>query len=118
MILSSAYEISVYASKEGFNDSEKNTATLYWINVDPISTGVIDKEMMVNTNAILVQNNGGTISISGVADESEVKIYNISGQFIGQGKATGNRVEIGTNLASGDICIIKIGEKSVKYILR
>lgn len=116
--LSSVYEISVYASKEGYNDSEKNTATLYWINVDPIPTGVIENEMRVNTNAILVQNTGGTIAISGVADGDNVLIYTISGQLIAQGKAFGNHVEIGTNLSSGDICIIKIADKSVKYLLK
>lgn len=116
--LSSAYEITVYASKEGYNDSDKNTATLYWINVDPISTGLIDNEMRVNTKAILIQNAGGEIAVSGVADGDDVLIYNLSGQFIAQGKALGNHVEIGTNLSSGDVCIIKIGDKSVKYLLR
>jgi hypothetical protein len=86
--------------------------------VDPISTGVIDNEMRVNTNAILVQNAGSVITISGIADGNDVAVYNISGQLIGQGKATGNRAEISTGLTSGDICIIKIGDKSVKYILR
>lgn len=116
--LSSAYEISVYASKEGYNDSEKNSATLYWINVDSNSTGVIEKEMRVNTNAILVQNTGGAIVISGVADGENVLIYNISGQLIAHGKASGKYVEISTNLSIGDICIIKIGDKSVKYLLK
>ena len=116
--LSSAYEISVYASKEGYNDSEKNTATLYWINVDPTTTGVIEIEMRVNTNAILVQNTSGAIAIYGVADGDNVLIYNISGQMIAQGKASGKYVEISTNLSIGDICIIKIGDKSVKYLLK
>ena len=116
--LSSVYEISVYASKEGYNDSEKNTATLYWINVDPTPTGVIENEMRVNTNAILVQNTGGAIAISGVTDGANVMIYNISGQLIAQGRASGSHVEIGTNLYIGDICIIKIADKSMKYLLK
>ena len=116
--LSSAYEISVYASKEGYNDSEKNIATLYWVNVDPISTGVIENEMRVNTNTILVQNNGGVIAISGVADGNDVTIYNISGQMIAKGKASGNHIEISTSLTRRDICIIKMGDKSVKYLLK
>ena len=118
VILSSAYEISVYASKEGFNDSEKNIATLYWINVDPTKTGVIDNEMRVNTNSILVRNSAGSIFIAGVGDSEDVLIYNVSGHLIAKGKTSGNQVEISTNLTSGDICIIKIGDKSVKYILR
>ena len=72
----------------------------------------------MNTNAILAQNAGGVIAISGVADGVDVMIYNISGQLTAQGKASGNRVEIGTNLSSGDICIIKIDNRSLKYILR
>ena len=116
--LSSAYEITVYASKEGYNDSEKNTATLYWINVDPTTTGVLENEIRVNTNAVLVQNTGGAIILSGVADDSDVVIYGLSGQMIAHGKTSGNHVEIGTNLSSGDICIIKMGDKSVKYMLR
>ena len=116
--LSSAYEILVYASKEGYNDSEMNTATLYWISVDSTITGMIENEMRVNTNAILVQNTGGEITISGVADDDNVFIYNISGQLIAQGRVSGNHVEIGTSLSCGDICIIKIGGKSVKYLLK
>ena len=116
--LTAAYQISVYASKEGYNDSDVKTAMLYWVNVEPTVTGQIGEEMKVNTNAILVQNNGGMITVSGVRDGANVVIYNISGQIIGQSKGTGNRVVIDTNLSSGDICIIKVGDKSVKYILR
>ena len=116
--LSSTYEITVYASKEGYNDSEKNTATLYWVNVDPISNSVIDIEIKVNTNVILVQNDGGLIAISGIADGNNVMIYNTSGQLIAQGTASGNSVEIDTNLSTGDVCIIKIGDRSVKFMLK
>ena len=91
---------------------------LYWVNVDPIATGLIEDEIKVNTNAVLVHNAGGLISISGVANDSNVMRFDISGQLIGQGRTSGNIAEIDTNLSSGDICIIKIGDRSVKYMLR
>lgn len=116
--LTAAYQIFVYATKDGYNDSDVKTAMLYWVNVDPIPTGIVEDEIRVNTNAILVQNNSSIIIVTGVGDGTDVMIYNISGQLIGQGKATGNRVKIGTVLSEGDVCIVKIGEKSVKYLLR
>ncbi len=116
--LAAAYLISVYATKEAFDDSDKKTAMLYWVNVDPIATGLIEDELKVNTNAVLVQNTGGFITISGLTNDSNVMIYNISGQLIGQGRAKGNRAEISTTLSSDEICIIKIGDRSVKYILK
>lgn len=45
-------------------------------------TGVKDNEIRVNANAIHVQNHGGAIAVTGVADGDNVLIYNISGQLI------------------------------------
>ena len=115
--LTAAYDIVVFASKEGYNNSPKNTATLYWVNEDPTPTGIIDNELSVVAKAVLVQNTGGQIVLSGVKIGTDIVLYDTSGRLIGQTKASNPRVKISTSLNSGDICIIKIGQKSVKYVM-
>lgn len=93
------------------------------LNVDfkdivPIEGNVTGLMEQCDIPTILVRNNGGMVFISGIGDGADVIIYNISGQLIGQGKASSNRVEIETTLSVGNICIIKIGGRLVKYILK
>ena len=115
--LTAAYDILVFASKEGYNDSNKKTATLYWVNEDSTATSIVENELCVAANAVLVQNTGGKIVMSGVKIGTDIVLYDINGRLIGQTKAISSLVEISTSLNSGEICIIKIGHKSVKYVM-
>ena len=115
--LTAAYDIIVFASKDGYYDSNKNTATLYWVNEDSVTTDIVENELSVVSYAVLVQNIGGKIVMSGVKIGTDIVLYDTNGRLIGQTKATSSRVEISTPLISGDICIIKIGQKSVKYVI-
>ena len=112
------YNISVYASKAGYEDSEKATATLCWIDVDPKTEGITNSVSNVRANAVLIQSDGNVLNISGVPEGSEIIVYNLSGQKVGSARATCDVTNINTTLDSGEIGIVKIGDKSVKVIIR
>lgn len=112
--LSATYQIVAFATKLDYLNSDATTATLCWIDVEPKTEGVTDGVANVRANAVLIQNNGGVLSIQGADENTPVNIYNISGQLVGSGMATIGTTDISTTLRSGDVGIVKIGEKAVK----
>lgn len=116
--LSATYNISVYASKEGFDNSDVATATLCWIDVDPKTEGIESGVAQVNANAVLIQSHDGTVSVEGVADGTDITIYDTSGQMVGSTKAHCNYTTIATNLRNGSVAIVRIGDKSLKITMK
>lgn len=116
--LSATYNISVYASKEGFDNSDAVTATLCWIDADPKTEGIESGVAQVRANAVLIQSYDGIVSVEGVSDDTDIAVYDTSGQMVGSGKAHGNCSIIATNLKSGSIAIVRIGDKSVKIMMK
>lgn len=112
------YNISVYATKSGFENSEMATATLCWIDVDPKTEGITDGIVQIPSKTVLIQSNSGLLTIQGIDNGTNIAVYSVSGHLVGSTKANGNQVSLATNLKKGDIAIIKIGEKSVKVVIQ
>ena len=112
------YLISVYATKEGYENSATATATLCWIDVEPKTEGIENGIASIRANAVLIQSANGKFSISGVDEGTPIIVYNTAGQEVGSGKANDGVSEIFTTLRKGEIGIIKIGEKAVKAMMR
>ena len=116
--LTRTYTISVYATRSGYNDSNVATATLCWIEAEPtigsITTGINE----IPSHAVLIQNNGGKLSLTGAIEGKTISVYNLSGQLLGSATAASGTTTISTSLSASDTCIVKIGDKSVKVIVR
>ena len=116
--LSVTYNISVYATASGYENSEVATATLCWIDVEPKTEGIEDGISQVRANAILIQSNNGTLNISGANKGTNIDIYTTSGVMVGSAKASSSPTAINTGLKNGEIAIVKIGDKSVKVVMK
>ena len=113
--LNVTYNISVYATKEGYKDSEVAKATLCWIDVEPKSEGLTDTDIAnVKALPVVVQANNGTITVTGANDGTMVELYGISGTKLGEAKTTLNTATIHTDAQAGSIVIVKVGNKSIK----
>ena len=110
--LSATYNIEVYASKANFENSDTISVALVWVENGDVSeeTGVI----CVEAAPVLIQGNGGVLNISGVAKDTEIVVYTVSGTEVARATATEGTTTINTGLQSGTIAIIKFGNKSVK----
>lgn len=115
--LTASYNISVYASKDGYENSDTATATLCWIDATPKTEGISNGVAQVRAYAVMIQSKAGTISVSGVDDGSDISVYSASGHMECSVKAHGNHVSLVTNLKKGEVAIIKIGDKSVKVVM-
>lgn len=110
--LSATYNIEVFATKANCENSDTVNVALVWVeNGDvKVETGVIS----VPAAPVLVQGNGGVLSVSGVAKGTDVVVYTISGTEVARSTATNGTATISTGLQSGTIVVVKFGNKSVK----
>ena len=117
--LTVTYNIIVYATKDGYQDSEAATATLCWIDVEPQTEGIIDEDAIAEVKAmpILIQSQGSTITIRGAAEGTPITVYDISGKQYGSTITEKDCTTIITSLRPGSVVIVKIGEKTIKVRL-
>ncbi len=110
--LSATYNIEVYATKANYENSDTVSVALVWVeNGDTdVETGIIS----VKAVPVLVQGNGGILTVSGLAKDTEVVVYTISGSEVARATATDGTATISTGLQSGTIVVVKFGNKSVK----
>ena len=112
------YNISVYAAKAGYEDSETATATLCWIDQQPKTEGINNGIANVAAQAVLIQSEGGSIKVQGVDEGTQVNVYGINGTQAGSAISQSGAATINTNLQPGSVAIVKIGQKSVKVVMK
>ena len=112
------YNISVYATKSGYDNSETATATLCWIDKEPTTEGITNGIANIPANAVLIQSEGGSIKVQGVDEGTQVNVYGINGTQAGSAISQSGAATINTNLQPGSIAIVKIGQKSVKVAIK
>ena len=110
--LSATYNIEVFVTKANCENSDTVNVALVWVENGDVNedTGVIS----VPAAPVLVQGNGGVLSVSGVAKGTDVVVYTISGTEVARSTATNGTATISTGLQSGTIVVVKFGNKSVK----
>lgn len=112
------YRISVYASKSGYNNSDKATATLCWVDVSPKAEGITDIGANIDTKPVLIQSSGSKLIISGGNEGTVVCVYDTAGRLVGDAIILGETTTVGTTLRSGEIAIVKIGDKTLKVMIK
>ncbi len=115
--LTATYEISVYVTKAGYENSDIATATLVW--TDAIFT-VTTPETPTSAKAIresipvLISAQNGTITVRGEQNGLPLTVYTADGKMLGSAAIKDGQASISTNLQRGEIAIVKVGSKSVK----
>lgn len=112
------YIVNVYATKPGYENSEVVTATLCWFNVEPKTEGLSNDIASAKGNAVLIQNDDGIINVSGVEDGVNINVYTAAGVLVGVSKSHGGFSTIVTNIPNGEIAIVRIGDISVKVLMK
>ena len=118
--LSVTYTISVYATKAGYENSEVATATLCWIDVEPQKEGITDEDAVTEVKAlpVLIQTQGSTITIQGAEEGTPISVYSVNGMLQSSAIADEGSTTLSTSLQPGSVAIVKIGEKSVKVMIK
>ena len=112
------YNISVYATKSGYDKSDVATATLCWIDTMPQMDGTVNDITRIDSHPVLVKTDNGFITVEGIGDRTDVCAYTTDGKLVGTVVSHNNVAKIATNIQPGSIAIVKVGGKSIKVIIK
>ena len=110
--LSAAYNISVYATADGYKASDKAEATLYWINANMDNGTNIN---MVRTRGVVASAHDGIITLSGLDNGEVVKFYAADGKYLGSSVAANGSASFAVNES---LVIAKVGKDSIKIAVK
>ena len=106
--LSACYDISVTATKAGYDNSDVANAKLYWLPTSDIGTNI----NTAKTRGVVIQSAGGFITLSGLNTNERVQFFTVDGVALGSATATDGTATFSAK--SGTIVVAKIGKESVK----
>ncbi len=110
--LSAAYNISVYATADGYKASDKAEATLYWINANLDNGTNIN---MVKTRGVVASAHDGIITLFGLDNDEVVKFYATDGKYLGSSVAANGAASYAVNES---LVIAKVGKDSIKIAVK
>ena len=110
--LSAAYNISVYATADGYKASDKAEATLYWIDAN-LDTGT--NINMVRTRGVVASAHDGIITLSGLDNGEVVKFYAADGKLVGSSSAVDGTASCAV---SDTMVIAKFGDNAIKVAVK
>lgn len=111
--LAACYDISVYATADGYKASDKAAAKLYWVKADGnLTTDNINTAKM---RGVVVAADGGIVTVSGLNAGEKVEFYSVDGKLIGAQRANSGTVSIAT---SEPVVICKMGGASIKMLVK
>lgn len=114
--LAAAYNITAYATTDGYKQSDKATAMLYWVkangNLENTSTNI----NQAKTRGIVATSHDGIVTLSGLDNGEEVRFYAADGKQIGAAKAIDGVVSQAVSSAS--LVIAKIGSQAIKIAVK
>ena len=110
--LAAAYNISVYATADGYKASDKAEATLYWINANLDNGTNIN---MVKTRGVVASAHDGIVTLSGLDNGEVVKFYATDGKYLGSSVAANGSASYAVNES---LVIAKVGKDSMKIAVK
>ena len=111
--LSAAYNISVYATADGYKASDKATATLYWVEANLQNT--LTNINQTATRGIIVTSNDGIVTLSGLNNDETVRFYTVDGKQLGAAKAVNGAA---SQAVSESVVIAKMGNQTIKIAVK
>ena len=111
--LSAAYNISAYATADGYEPSDNATATLYWVeaNLQNTTTNI----NQTATRGIIVTSNDGIVTLSGLNNDETVRFYTVDGKQLSAAKAVNGAA---SQAVSESIVIAKMGNQTIKIAVK
>ena len=109
--LTATYNITVYATKQGYENSDIATATLCWIDQEPLTEGITNGMEQIPAQPVLIKTDHGQFTIEGATDIDHIDFYSINGTHLGSTTVTNGHASFTT---PEKMVILRIGERTVK----
>ena len=120
--LTVTYNISVYATKSGLENSEVAYGTLCWIDVEPQKEGIEDGTATfakpMQAMPVLIQAENGEVSVQGGPEGTQVSVYEVNGRELGSNLSRGSNTKVSTQMGTGSVAVVKMGNRAVKVLMK
>ena len=118
--LTATYEISVYATKSGYENSDVATAALVWADAifTETPTGPTAVRSSLCEAPALITTKRGVITVQSEANGQPIAVYGVGGQLLGSSVVSNGQATVSTSLAAGSVAIVKIGDKAAKVVVK
>lgn len=113
--LAATYQITAYATKIGFDNSEKVTAALSFNLED--SGDNSDDIISVKAHPVLITTQGSTVHVRGLQTSNEVRFATIDGKTLGSARVTDGEASFNTQMPVGSIVVVSTKDGSAKVRL-
>ena len=70
------------------------------------------------TAAEQIQTANGQVTVTGLTDGTTVAVYDLSGRQVGTATSKGGQATVNTGMTAGAAAIVKVGERSVKTVMK
>ena len=111
------YNIAVYATAIGYENSETVNATLCWIENGDSDEDNTTNIISVPAVAVLVTSANGTVTVNCSLEGESVTVYTADGTAVGTTTIANGSATIQSGLSKGSVAIVKIGNKSLKVVV-
>ena len=97
---------------------DKYKSTIGWRDFRNIVEGVPNGIEQPLSKTRHIQSVDGVLTIQNIKNETYICVYNANGTFVGSTISKNEQAVIDTNMQPNSIAIVKIGEQSVKVIIK
>ena len=113
---SATYNISVYATATGYENSETVNAVLCWIENGNGENDTETDIINVPATSVFITSSNGVLYINCALENENVEIYTTTGMLVEKTNIENGNAVVQTNLR-GSAVIVKIGNKSMKVLI-
>ena len=82
------------------------------------NSGIATYIAKIPGSSVVLRSKNGEITVEGLADGQKVSIHTYGGMLIGTATTVDGKATINTSLTPGSIVIVRVGNKTVKYVVR
>lgn len=111
----SDYSIPLYVPAESIDDYKATSPWSKFTTIEAIESSGIAAQQHQN---LMIYNNGSMLNIDGVNDGTLITIFSTNGTEMGSTISKCSHATINTNLPKGSTAIVRIGNKSVKVLIK
>ena len=86
--------------------------------MEPKTEGITDGIANVRARAVLIQSSGNMLTVYGADEGSTISVFDIAGRPVGFAKVLSEATNISTSLRIGDLGVVKIGDNTVKVLMK